>query len=42
LIKPPMWLKDGVTTTGAILEEIGLPAPILQPAEALLIEVKAI
>ena len=41
-IKPPMWLKDGVTTTGAILEEIGLPAPILQPAEALLIEVKAI
>ena len=42
LIKPPTWLKDGVTTTGAILEEIGLPAPILQPAEALLIEVKAI
>jgi hypothetical protein len=35
-------LKDGVTATGSILQEIGLPAPILQPAQALLIEIKAI
>lgn len=42
LIKPPIWMDQGVTATGAILEEIGLPAPILQPAQALLIEVKAI
>ena len=42
LITPPAWLSEGVTTTGSILEEIGLPAPILQPAQALLIEVKAI
>jgi alpha-galactosidase len=42
LIQPPKWLKDGVEATGAALIEIGLPAPILQPAEALLIEIKAI
>jgi alpha-galactosidase len=42
LIAPPKWLKDGVETTGAALIEIGLPAPILQPAQALLIEIKAI
>lgn len=42
LITPPAWLKDGITTTGSILQEIGLPAPILQPAQALLIEIKAI
>ena len=42
LISPPGWLTEGVITTGAILEEIGLPAPILQPAQALIIEIKAI
>ncbi|MEY3319161.1 MAG: hypothetical protein RL540_1533, partial [Actinomycetota bacterium] len=42
LITPPAWLKDGITTTGSILQEIGLPAPILQPAQALLLEIKAI
>jgi alpha-galactosidase len=42
LITPPAWLKDVVTATGSILQEIGLPAPILQPAQALLIEIKAI
>ena len=42
LIAPPKWLNDGVETTGAALIEIGLPAPILQPAQALLIEIKAI
>jgi alpha-galactosidase len=42
LISPPGWLTEGVMTTGAILEEIGLPAPILQPAQALIIEIKAI
>jgi hypothetical protein len=42
LIQPPKWLKDGVEATGAALIEIGLPAPILQPAQALLIEIKAI
>jgi alpha-galactosidase len=42
LIQPPKWLKDGVEATGAALIELGLPAPILQPAQALLIEIKAI
>ena len=42
LISPPAWLTEGVITTGAILEEIGLPAPILQPAQALIIEIEAI
>ena len=42
LIAPPKWLEDGATATGAALSEIGLPAPILQPAQALLLEIKAI
>ena len=42
LIKPPSWLANGVETTGSALIEIGLPAPILQPAQALLIEIEAI
>ena len=42
LIKPPSWLANGVEATGSALTEIGLPAPILQPAQALLIEIEAI
>lgn len=42
LIKPPSWVTDGVEATGSALTEIGLPAPILQPAQALLIEIEAI
>ena len=42
LIQPPKWIREGATLSGAALEEIGLPAPILQPAQALLIEIKAI
>ena len=42
LIKPPSWLTNGVEATGSALAEIGLPAPVLQPAQALLIEIEAI
>jgi len=42
LIKPPSWVTDGVEATGSALTEIGLDAPILQPAQALLIEIEAI
>jgi hypothetical protein len=42
LIKPPSWLANGVEATGSALIEIGLPAPILQPAQALLIEIETI
>lgn len=42
LIQPPKWVVDGVEASGAALLEIGLPAPILQPAQALLIEITAI
>lgn len=42
LIAPPPWLQSEFITTGSILAAIGLPAPILRPAEALLIEVEAI
>lgn len=38
LIEPPSWLT-GITLSGAILMEIGLPAPILAPENALLIEI---
>jgi len=38
LIEPPTWLI-GVTLSGAVLMEIGLPAPILAPENALLIEI---
>ena len=38
LIEPPTWLT-GVTLSGAVLMEIGLPAPILAPENALLIEI---
>ena len=41
-IKPPKWLREGAIVTGSLLENLGLPAPILQPAEAILIEIEAI
>ena len=42
LIQPPNWVAEGAVATGAALIEIGLTAPILQPAQALLIEITAI
>lgn len=39
LIKAPNWIEVGAEATGDLLQEIGLPAPILQPAQALIIEV---
>ena len=37
---PPGWIADGgVTLSGAALELIGVAAPVLQPEQALLIEV---
>lgn len=39
LIKEPDWIKSGVVMSGDLLQEIGLPAPILQPAQALIIEI---
>ena len=42
LIQPPKWVAEGAVATGAALIEIGLTAPILQPAQALLIEITAI
>ena len=42
LIQPPKWVVAGIEASGAALIEVGLPAPILQPAQALLIEIEAI
>ena len=42
LIAPPPWLTSEFVTTGSILATLGLPAPILRPAEAILIEIEAI
>ena len=42
LIQPPQWVKSGAEASGAALIEVGLPAPVLQPAQALLIELEAI
>lgn len=41
-IRPPRWLREGAVATGSILREVGLPAPILQPAQAIIIELIAI
>jgi alpha-galactosidase len=38
LIQPPDWVLTGCEISGALLSEVGLPAPILQPGEALLFE----
>jgi alpha-galactosidase len=42
-IAPPEWvIKGTIQATGSWLEQIGLPAPILCPSEALLIELTMI
>ena len=38
LISPPVWM-DGITMSGSALETIGVAAPILAPANAVLIEI---
>lgn len=40
---PPAWLADGgVTMTGRLLAELGLPVPLLAPEQALLLTVTAV
>lgn len=39
LITPPPWM-EGITMSGSALEQIGVAAPILAPANAFLIEIK--
>ena len=41
-ITPPPWIDKGAQLTGSELEDIGLPAPILRPENALLIEIKEV
>jgi alpha-galactosidase len=41
-IEPPKWLTTALELTGSALENIGLSAPILRPASALLIEITAL
>jgi alpha-galactosidase len=41
LISPPEWM-DGITMSGSALASIGVTAPILAPANALLIEIKKV
>jgi alpha-galactosidase len=36
---PPWWTRGRTTATGAVLERIGLAAPLLNPAEAVLLHV---
>jgi alpha-galactosidase len=38
LITPPQWM-DGITISGSALATIGVSAPILAPANAVLIEI---
>ena len=38
-ITPPPWLETGAVLTGSELENVGLPAPILRPENALLLEI---
>jgi alpha-galactosidase len=38
-ITPPPWLEKGAVMTGSELEHVGLPAPILCPENALLLEI---
>jgi len=40
---PPQWIADGgVTLSGRTLELVGVAAPVLQPEQALLIELTAV
>jgi hypothetical protein len=41
-IEVPKWLTTALELTGSALENIGLSAPILRPASALLIEITAL
>jgi alpha-galactosidase len=41
-IAPPPWVKTGATMTGSQLQNLGLPAPILRPENALLLHIKKI
>ena len=41
-ITPPPWLTNGVEASGDALMKAGLPAPILRPENALLLELNAI
>lgn len=41
-ITPPPWLGAGVVASGDALMKVGLPAPILRPESALLLELKAV
>ena len=39
--RSPRWWGEGVTATGAVLDAVGLPGPILDPAEGALLHVTA-
>jgi alpha-galactosidase len=40
---PPAWLADGgITTTGRLLADLGLPVPLLAPQQALVLHVRAL
>ncbi|MEJ3748791.1 alpha-galactosidase [Actinomycetes bacterium KLBMP 9797] len=39
---PPPWLRDGLVTTGQILGEAGVTAPVMHPEQLLLLHVEAI
>ncbi len=41
-IRPPAWLEDGAVATGAFLQHVGLPLPVLNPEHALLLHVQAL
>lgn len=41
-ITPPEWIKSGAVMSGSALEKVGLPAPILRPENALLLEIQAL
>jgi hypothetical protein len=41
-VEVPKWLTTALELTGSELENIGLSAPILRPASALLIEISAL
>jgi alpha-galactosidase len=40
---PPAWLAEGgITTTGRLLADLGLPVPLLAPQQALLLHARAV
>jgi alpha-galactosidase len=41
-IQPPAWLEDGAVASGAFLQHVGLPLPVLNPEHALLLHVQAL